>query len=322
MTMRSSFSAISIPLLLAALVVVCAAACSTAGPRDTPTTSLGTTPPDGALPSDSAPPVVGDPPTPVPTTGAVDAASILFVGHSLIGWHVPSMLQSLAQDAGRTHASESQIGNGGTIQLQWERAAEGVYARDVLATGRHDVLVTTEAIPLESNYRWSGTVDFAGRFYALQQQHRPGARFFVYETWHSRNEAGWRARIDSDRALWEQIVDELNAAQDGPDALLLPGGTALGRLVDLIGAGEVPGVTNVDALFDDDIHMSELGWYFIACVHYATIYRRSPVGLTGQTIDRFGAPFGAIAEPTARVLQQIAWDVVSTDARAGVAARP
>lgn len=261
----------------------------------------------------------GDPP--VPTEGELSTASVLFIGHSLIGWNMPSMLGSIAADGGKTHAFESQIGNGGTIQLQWVRPAEGVNAREVLATGRHDVVITTEAIPLQSNYQWSGTVEFAGNFYDLLQEHRPGARFYLYETWHSRDEPNWRERIDTDRALWETIIDEINAAHEGPDVLMIPGGTALGRLVDRIEAGNVPGVTSVDALFEDDIHMSDLGWYFIACVQYETIYRTSPVGRTGATTNRFGSPFPAVAAETARVFQEVAWDVVSRDARSGVASR-
>ena len=62
-----------------------------------------------------------------------DATNVLFIGHSLIGWNMPSMLDDIADDGGVTHTWDSQIGNGGTIQLQWMRSAEGVNAREALA---------------------------------------------------------------------------------------------------------------------------------------------------------------------------------------------
>jgi len=61
----------------------------------------------------------------------------------------------------------------------------------------------------------------------------------------------------------------------------------------------------------DDVHPSELGVWFTSVVHYATLYRRDPRGLPGPE----GLP-----EETARALAGIAWDVVSTDPRAGVRA--
>lgn len=59
----------------------------------------------------------------------------------------------------------------------------------------------------------------------------------------------------------------------------------------------------------DDIHLSPLGIYFVALVHFATIYRQSPLGL----------PYPAqVGEPLARLLQCVAWRTVVDDPRAGV----
>ena len=271
----------------------------------------------GSMPgTDSGP---GTPPPPPPPPGtAVNSGNVLFVGHSLINWDMPKMMAALATDADRDHSWDAQIGLGGSIQLQWERSAAGVNARDALATGNYDVLVMTEAIPLESHYQWSGSVEYAGNFYALAQQHRPGTRVFMYETWHETDEPNWRGRIDTDRALWERIIDEVNAANEGPDMEMIPAGTALGQLVDRIAAGGVPGLTSRDQLFDDNIHMTDLGNYFVACVQFATIYRMSPVGLTARTVNEFDTPYDTPSPEAARLMQEVAWEVVSADARAGV----
>ena len=59
----------------------------------------------------------------------------------------------------------------------------------------------------------------------------------------------------------------------------------------------------------DDIHASPLGVYFVAAVHFATLYRQSPVGLPAPAV---------IGEDVARLLQCIAWKTVVNDPRAGV----
>lgn len=59
----------------------------------------------------------------------------------------------------------------------------------------------------------------------------------------------------------------------------------------------------------DDIHPSQLGMYFAALVHFATLYRRSPVGLPA---------FSDIGGALAGTLQTIAWEIVRNDARTGV----
>ena len=291
---------------------------------ETPDDDSGATAPgtdSGAPGSDSGSPGTDSgstPPPPPPTGGEVSSANVLFIGHSLINWNMPSMVAALAADGRRSHRWDAQIGNGGSIQAQWQNVAEGVNGREALASGAYDVLVLTEAIPLMDHYTWSGSVEYAGRFYDLAQEHHPGLRTYMFETWHSTTTSGWRGRIDSDRALWERIVDEVNAGRSGPDMLMIPGGTALGQLVDRVEAGGVPGITSRDQLFEDDIHMNDLGNYFIACVQFATIYRMSPIGLTTHAEDRWGGVYSPPSAGAARVMQEIAWDVVSNDPRSGV----
>lgn len=126
---------------------------------------------------------------------------------------------------------------------------------------------------------------------------------------------------------------------------LIPVGTALGRLVDAMESGDArwegltrhqlvqngyrnwpeewpvaPG-TSVDwrgrmASLQtihpaqlDDIHASRTLIYFVALVHYATVYRRTPVGLPTAN---------AVSSGLARAMQELAWDVVLNDPRAGV----
>jgi hypothetical protein len=59
----------------------------------------------------------------------------------------------------------------------------------------------------------------------------------------------------------------------------------------------------------DDIHASPLGVYFVALVHFATLYRQSPMGLPAPAF---------IGDNVAKTLQCVAWKTVVDDPRSGV----
>jgi hypothetical protein len=287
------------------------------GTEPLPSTDAGTAPtPDagGSTPHDA-----GSIP---PTTGPLDEASVFFIGHSLVNHDMPSMLDCVARDLARRHAYRSHIGIGAS--LSWihthPERGEGPNPQIALRDGTEGILVMTEAIPLLDNYRYNDTVGYASRFAEIALAARADTRVYVYETWHFRRDAGWREQLRSDRALWERIVTELDARVGGAEVLLVPGGTALGALVDEARAGRAGGVQE-SQIFSDDIHMTSLGNYFIALVHYAVLYRRSPEGATGACRNRFGNPFPVIPAEAAAAMQSIAWGVVANDTHAGVRAR-
>jgi hypothetical protein len=82
-------------------------------------------------------------------------------------------------------------------------------------------------------------------------------------------------------------------------------------MYDAVQAGEAADLTSLTQLFSDDIHLNDLGNYFIACVQYAVIYGTSPVGLPRQLVNQWGKPYKPPSEALALRMQQIAWDVVS-----------
>jgi len=293
-----------------------------AGVPPTPMVDAGSTP--GVDAGDPPAPGVdaGEPPPPPGT--ARDAADVLFVGHSLVNWRMPAIVDGIAASQPVTHEWAAHIGIGASLSWIWTNpdSGEGENPRTRLATGTHDVLVMTEAIPLEEHTSWGGTLQYGGEFYQAAVAGNPEIQVYMYETWDYRGRGfDWRARLESDRALWAEQVDAINAAHEGPDMLLIPGGAGMAALHDAIAAGRVPGMSDIGEVFEDDIHLTDVGNYFIACVVYATIYRRSPVGAPHRMNDRFGNPMQAPTADQARVFQEIAWEVVASDPRAGIAGR-
>ncbi|MBM1310757.1 hypothetical protein JQT66_10995 [Sulfitobacter mediterraneus] len=254
--------------------------------------------------------------------------SVLMVGHSLFGQDGPDRLgHALTAGTGGAQV-QAQIINGAPLRYNWDHGsdAEGVNARQVLPEGEITHLILTEALPLANHVTWSDSSFFAQSYAELAIAANPAAQVFVMETWHSLKsgtgeavdhdegaDVPWRSRIDADLPVWERIVDEINAGlpRGVPAARLIPAGQAMGRLYDAINAGEVAGVSSITALFSDDIHLNDLGHYFVSQVQFAALTGQSPEGLPGPGTGRWGGEFQTLDPALATALQQIAWDTVA-----------
>lgn len=262
--------------------------------------------------------------TPAPAQ-TIDEAHVFMIGHSLVNFDVPRMLEVLAEDAGKAHQRGEQITIGGALKANWENSAsaQGTDARVALPSGNWDVLVMTEAIPLQNHLTWSDTYLNAGNFHGLALSGNPATRTFIYETWHCINSGTtgcdwddddhipWRQRLDDDLPKWQGIADHLNANFSGAQVELVPAGQALARLHDRIEDGVVPGLSHVFELFSDDIHLTDAGNYFVALVMFAVIYRQSPEGLTHTISNPWGTPYNLPPATTAAAMQAIAWELAS-----------
>lgn len=260
-----------------------------------------------------------------------------FLGHSLINLNMPAMFHSLATDAGYTaNQYDYQIGNGGNLWNQWDTTfgtEQGLMYYDALPTGNYDHFIFTEAVPLQGHLQYSYTYDYADSLCSYAASYNPSVRMYVYETWHCVNSGtpagcewdnddhiAWRTRLDTDLPKWEGIADTLQARNPSHQYFIVPGGQGLAALYDAIEANTVPGLDSIQQVFTDDIHLTEAGNYFIACIMYACIYGESPEGLTNQTYSEWGVPFTLLPPALAARLQEIAWQTVCNYPRSGVAA--
>jgi hypothetical protein len=258
-----------------------------------------------------------------------------YVGHSLINLNMPAMVKSLANGAGKTSEYAYQIGNGANLWYQWDTLIgneQGILWQNALPTGNFDAMIITEAVPLVGHLMWSRTHDFADSFLITAQNHRPDLRYFIYETWHcnttgtpqgcawdNHDDLLWRPRLTADFPLWTGIMDTLKNHHPNAQVWMVPAGQAFGMLVDSIEAGNVPTISDFTSLFTDDIHLTEVGNYFVACVVYACLFRQSPEGLTNQTFSEWGISFNPPSADLALKMQQIAWKtVLNLSARTGV----
>jgi hypothetical protein len=260
---------------------------------------------------------------------------VYHLGHSLVGRDMPAMLQQLA---GAGHRYESQLGWGATLKAHWGDvpiegfAAENAHARyreagEAVDSGDYDVLVLTEMVEIRDAIRYYDSWDYLHRWARRAWDARPQARVYLYETWPELDDPeGWLTRLDLDPGrYWEAGILARAQAFDDMDrpVHVIPAGQVLARFVRALEArGGVDGLSRKEDLFQDAIHVNDLGAYLVALTHYAVLYQRSPAGLPYRLRRADGSAADAPGPDAALLMQEVVWDVVTHDPKTGVPQAP
>ena len=235
-------------------------------------------------------------------------------------------LATLAKAAGiegHVLAGSQMIGGSKVIQ-HWELPDDKNKARPALSEGNVDVLTMSPHV-----YLPDPGID---RFVELGAQKNPKLRFLVQHSWTpwdgwladekvAKNEDRDERPLDKVRVankrfrdLLEEQVGALNKKLGRDAVRIVPVGDAVMKLRELIAAGKAPGLTKQTDLFTDQIgHGKEPVLALTAYCNFACIYRISPVGLkdTNPNLEKLSPELKPL-------LQQIAWDAVSTYPMSGV----
>ncbi len=258
-----------------------------------------------------------------------------YIGHSLTDY-IPTMVHRLSEDRSSVEFDwEFQSIPGSPLSYHWGKMAENnpntrphahsfFEQSNGLPAGDFDALILTESVPMNLN-KIEYTYPYADSFYLYAEDHNPDIQVYVYEIWHCLpNGIGadcahvpavpaWRQKLVDDLELWERMVDSLNSAHNPVKPVcMIPGGQGLIKLYDAVMAGELPGISQMDALFEDHIHLNDLGRYYIALIHFAMLHNQNPQGLTNELRTQWGgnySPIPTIAQ--AAVLQRLAWETVN-----------
>lgn len=301
------------PRRLAFMLLV--AACTQAAPRNVPLRP-------GAAPASNA------------------SLRAFYFGHSLVDQDMPRMVGSLAKARGKMLVSHGQLGWGASLKSHYhwngrfdeaaplgfvdENRGRPFFAGEgkaQIGAGGYDVLVLAEckeSTPAEAEE----TVAYATRLVALARQANPAIRVFLYASWRDRREFAdddaWRSMMESTIRWWEDVADRVNAATAGPDVFVLPGGPILAQVTREAALGKLPGL-RVDDLFrgDDGLHLSDRGFYVIALMHYAAMFRDTPVGLPVETETEDG-PAEPLSKQSAARIQELVWEHLTRYPRAGI----
>lgn len=233
---------------------------------------------------------------------AVERPQRLFIsGHSLTDRPVPDMLAALLAAAGRPAEWQRQHIPGSTIRERSE-GREGSPAGSGFAAGvdkegapldvraalaaspPYDVLIITERHKVLEVMAYDGFArNLAGFVHLFLASNPQGASYF-YSPWAgigSREDPSrWIAFEQAADPVWRCGVAGVNAALGtGGRIGFIPAASALADLVHrLIAAPAAAGFPRagpadiVAALFTDDVHLTDLGNYFVALLTYGVVF--------------------------------------------------
>lgn len=192
-----------------------------------------------------------------------------------------------------------------------------------------ELLVITEGIPIPNDGGNPLLITPAKKYLSLYVNNAAnngnngnGAATLLWTTWTNLDgsEGPWRQTLDTYELYWEEMQDYANANRPigATPVYLIPGHRVMARIYDDIQLNLVPGITNINQFFSDNIHTNSLGDYAIAMIHYACIFNQSPVGLPNDLMPNPPSGFQTPSPALATYLQNIVWEVVTTYSRTGI----
>ena len=252
---------------------------------------------------------------------------VLTAGHSFHVW-MPPLVAEMAKAAGiqgHEQLAISSIGGSKVIQ-HWELPLGKNKAKPILEAGKADLFTMAPTFLPDPGIE---------NFTKLGLEHNPKIRFTLQQNWVpyedpqlwlSRDRpksidrdgltlAQLRAKHDPYFKLIEDHVKELNQRIPSAKIAIVPSGEAVLALRDKVIKGEAPGIRTQNELFTDALgHPGPQIRVLSAYCHFAVIYRHCPVGLpvNGQLAKL------PEAEKLNRLLQEIAWKVVTEHPMSGV----
>jgi len=211
---------------------------------------------------------------------------ILFIGNSLTYYNggLEHHLMELAKSANPPLdiQAESLVKPGKPLEWIWNHTK----AREVISEGDYDVVVLQDALTL------AGVDSFHVYTRLFVEEIRAaGAEPLLFMTWVRRE------------LTMEEIIEAFIDIGEELDVEIAPVGLAWERAIE-----ERP---DLDLYRSDKLHPSIHGSYLAVNVFYATIFEKSPVGLSYLASHQDGARYDAtVNEEEGAFLQRIAWETV------------
>lgn len=145
-------------------------------------------------------------------------------------------------------------------------------------------------------------------------------------TWDAPSINNFSTPTTLSREYFDNLYAAIRAAYPQDQFFIIPVGAVLSALDKEITAGHINGLHSIYDLYRDAAHLNyDVGRFVVAATVYATYFRTSPVGLTVPTgfYTRNGQPNGLPSVLVTNTLlrnqlEQVVWNVVSSDPRTGV----
>lgn len=266
-----------------------------------------------------------------------DSARVFISGHSLTWDPLGETVLSLAKSLGKDFNFNEQLVSGSPIRVRtfgpdwnakdWQgyklgknREGENLDVINELKTPKtlgkgekYDTLVITERHDLLGTIMWEDTIGLLRHYNDRLIDGNPNAHTFFYQSWldiDKKDPSIWIDHTKKDRHAWECVASKVNLTlnSEGRKDYIetLPTGAALVELVEKVIKNEVKGITGtteekLNILFQDNVHMTAAGSYFVSLVTYSAVFRSPSMG---------GEVPAGINTDTAKDLQNIAWNYI------------
>jgi hypothetical protein len=209
--------------------------------------------------------------------------------------------------------------------------ADGYVPWTTALPGNHWDVVTLQSWQDDSKATMeTDTAAFNGMIAAARTRaDNASTRFYVYAAWpavkyddfdsysiaflaHTPNDP--TALAAPTRDYFRHLVDSVR--RTNPDVEMIPAGEVLYALDRKMRAGRFEHFTSVQQLHRDVIHLNSIGKNVAAWTAYATIFKKSPVGLPNHIhADKDYPPFKNVTDISPadlRVMQETVWEVVTS----------
>ncbi|MBD0260574.1 MAG: hypothetical protein ICV83_33065, partial [Cytophagales bacterium] len=260
--------------------------------------------------------------------------SVYFVGNSVTDAINYNGLDALVESRGNTHNWGRHMIPGAPLSWIWQHPNDGISEPPYGLYPNALPNYTWDAISLQPFDRGldgtEGDVTMAGNFINRAKTRSPQVQVYVYSRW-PRKQSTYPETADAWNQLWtrtygsagpntEETADYFvkltnrlcTNHTDIKPVLMVPVGQVFYALNNKIKAGQVPGYTSIWQVYTDGIHMGGVGSYIASCTYFATLYGQNPVGASVPS------QFGTIDPTVARIIQETAWSVVTTEPLSGV----
>jgi len=256
---------------------------------------------------------------------------VFHVGNSVTDTIRYPALQKMAASGGQRYAFGRHMIPGAPLAWLWDHPNDGFfeesYGRYPKALGEHtwDVLTLQ---PFDRHLDGSdGDLAMARKFIDLALPKSPDLRVYVYQRWPRRDEGGaldypkkygraYTGGWDGTEETASYFSTVLKAVREAYPARknrihLVPVGDVVLEIDKRAKAGKIPGIKSAVDLYVDGIHFGDTGAFVVGSTFYATLFRKSPAGLSAE-------PYGVKDPNQVKAIQEAVWDVVTQHPEAGL----
>jgi|GEM_PF-2015553 len=254
---------------------------------------------------------------------------VYMIGNSLTDNVNYDGFRKLAESRGHTHTWGRSMTPGAPIFWHWTH--EPTFTQPPFGPWKKALAeYPWDAVTLQPFSTYTNELVAAKKFLSFIEKKNAAAQVFIYAQWMTRDkgdfDVAWTqpgGTAPGTRDYYERFVLDLRAAcPNMKPCRIIPVGHAMYLLNQKIKAGQVPGFRDIREVYNDGIHLNNIGAYIAGLSFFATLYGETPIGLPAEPYQPQPGHRGSIiTSELARIIQETVWETVATHPLSGVTSK-